>query len=141
MFTPSLLMQGLEKHGVGRWREIGEELLPQWDDQFLRIKTGRLFGSQSLARYVGWKGSKCVSIPTATSCHCLQLRTVSSAFKHAAACYCSALSPLAAADRLSHAANRDICLIAMFAEQCNPECVNDLWYPRICWASKSSKAS
>lgn len=52
------LYQGLEKHGVGRWREIGEELLPQWDDQFLRIKTGRLFGSQSLARYVGWKGSK-----------------------------------------------------------------------------------
>lgn len=53
-----LLYQGLEKHGVGKWREIGEELLPGWDDQQLRIKASRLLGSQSLARYVGWKGDR-----------------------------------------------------------------------------------
>lgn len=49
-------MQGLEKHGVGKWREISEELLPKWDDQALRVKAARLMGTQSLARYVGWKG-------------------------------------------------------------------------------------
>lgn len=53
-----LLYQGLEKHGVGRWREIGEEFLPKWDDQALRVKTTRLLGSQSLARYIGWQGNR-----------------------------------------------------------------------------------
>lgn len=52
------LYQGLEKHGVGKWREISEEFLPKWDDQSLRIKSARLLGSQSLARYVGWKGNR-----------------------------------------------------------------------------------
>lgn len=52
-------LQGLEKHGVGRWREIGAEFLPKWDDQALRGKTARLLGSQSLARYTGWKGDRC----------------------------------------------------------------------------------
>ena len=50
--------QGLEKYGVGKWREISEELLPKWDDQAIRIKASRLMGSQSLARYVGWKGNR-----------------------------------------------------------------------------------
>lgn len=53
-----MLYKGLEKHGVGKWREIGEEVLPGWDDQQLRIKAARLFGSQSLARYVGWRGDR-----------------------------------------------------------------------------------
>ena len=58
------MLQGLEKHGIGRWQEIGEELLPQWDDQTLRLKAARLMGSQSLARYVGWKGSRFASLPS-----------------------------------------------------------------------------
>jgi hypothetical protein len=53
-----LLYQGLERHGVGKWREIGEEFLSGWDDQQLRIKASRLLGTQSLARHVGWKGSR-----------------------------------------------------------------------------------
>jgi hypothetical protein len=60
--TTHVRLQGIEKHGVGRWREIGEELLPRWDDTTLRLKTTRLLGSQSLARYIGWKGDRCRSI-------------------------------------------------------------------------------
>lgn len=52
-------MQGLEEYGVGKWREISERYLPKWDDQSLRVKAARLLGSQSLARYVGWKGGCC----------------------------------------------------------------------------------
>ena len=55
---PAFNWQGLEKYGVGKWREIGEEFLSQWDDQALRLKACRLMGSQSLARYVGWTGDK-----------------------------------------------------------------------------------
>ena len=51
-------MQALEKHGVGNWREISEQYLPKWDDQAIRIKASRLMGSQSLARYIGWKGNR-----------------------------------------------------------------------------------
>ena len=50
--------QGLERFGVGKWSEIAAELLPRWDDQTLRVKAARLLGSQSLARYVGWKGNR-----------------------------------------------------------------------------------
>lgn len=50
--------QALEKHGVGNWREISEQYLPKWDDQAIRIKASRLIGSQSLARYIGWKGNR-----------------------------------------------------------------------------------
>lgn len=50
--------QGLEQYGVGQWREISDSLLPQWDETALRIKAARLLGSQSLARYVGWKGDR-----------------------------------------------------------------------------------
>jgi hypothetical protein len=53
-----LLLNGLEKHGIGRWREIGEEFLPRWDDQAIRVKASRLMGTQSLARYIGWKGDR-----------------------------------------------------------------------------------
>jgi len=54
-------LQGLEKHGIGRWREIGEEFLPRWDDQAIRVKASRLMGTQSLARYIGWKGDRLVT--------------------------------------------------------------------------------
>lgn len=53
-----LLYEALEKHGVGNWREISEQYLPKWDDQAIRIKASRLMGSQSLARYIGWKGNR-----------------------------------------------------------------------------------
>lgn len=52
-----LLYKGLEKYGVGKWRDISQTFLPRWDDQSLRLKAARMLGSQSLARYVGWKGS------------------------------------------------------------------------------------
>jgi hypothetical protein len=50
--------QGLERFGVGKWGDISAELLPRWDDQALRVKAARLLGSQSLARYVAWKGTR-----------------------------------------------------------------------------------
>mmetsp|Transcript_16492 Transcript_16492/g.49377 ORF Transcript_16492/g.49377 Transcript_16492/m.49377 type:complete len:370 (-) Transcript_16492:415-1524(-) len=53
-----LLYQGLEEFGVGRWRKIREELLSDWDEHSLRMKTARLLGTQSLVRYIGWKGDR-----------------------------------------------------------------------------------
>ncbi|KAK9838137.1 hypothetical protein WJX81_003339 [Elliptochloris bilobata] len=53
-----LLYKGIEKYGIGKWNEISAELLPKWDDQAIRVKASRLMGSQSLARYVAWKGNK-----------------------------------------------------------------------------------
>lgn len=52
------LLKGIEKHGVGKWREIISEHaeLGRYDDQFIRLKTARLLGTQSLARHMGWKG-------------------------------------------------------------------------------------
>ena len=52
------LYKGLETFGVGGWRAMVDNLLPRWDETALRIKAGRLMGTQSLARYVGWKGSR-----------------------------------------------------------------------------------
>ncbi|PNH06432.1 hypothetical protein TSOC_007217 [Tetrabaena socialis] len=53
------LLKGLEEHGVGKWREIARDFLPgdQWEETQLRTRAARLLGTQSLARYVGWKGS------------------------------------------------------------------------------------
>lgn len=53
-------IQGLEKHGVGKWREMINEFpeLKRYDEQFIRIKASRLLGTQSLARHVGWKGDR-----------------------------------------------------------------------------------
>jgi len=53
-------LQGLENHGVGRWREMITEYpeLRRYDEQFVRIKAARLLGTQSLARHVGWKGNR-----------------------------------------------------------------------------------
>lgn len=52
------LYLGLERHGVGGWRVIRDTLLPRWDETALRVKASRLLGSQSLARYPGWKGDQ-----------------------------------------------------------------------------------
>ena len=49
------LYKGLEKHGVGKWREIGEEYLSGWDDHTIRLKTARLIGCQNLSWYMGKK--------------------------------------------------------------------------------------
>lgn len=50
--------QGIEAYGVGRWREVREALLPEWEEAALRGKAARALGSQSLARYAGWKGDR-----------------------------------------------------------------------------------
>uniref|UniRef100_A0A7S0UMB0 Myb-like domain-containing protein n=1 Tax=Polytomella parva TaxID=51329 RepID=A0A7S0UMB0_9CHLO len=52
------LYKGLQIYGVGKWRQIATTLLPLWDEQQLRIRSAKLLGTQSLARYVGWKGDK-----------------------------------------------------------------------------------
>ena len=52
------LYKGLETFGVGGWRAMVDTLLPRWDETALRVKAGRLMGTQSLARYVGWKGGR-----------------------------------------------------------------------------------
>lgn len=43
---------------MGAWRDIRASLLPEWDETALRVKASRLLGSQSLARYPGWKGDR-----------------------------------------------------------------------------------
>jgi len=73
-----LLIQGIEKHGIGSWAKIQEEFLTLWVGQGsstwiifninnyllqelseLRVKTARLMGRQSLVQYIedGWKGN------------------------------------------------------------------------------------
>ena len=52
------LYKGLEEFGVGGWRSMVDALLPRWDETALRVKAGRMMGTQSLARYVGWRGNK-----------------------------------------------------------------------------------
>ena len=52
------LYEALATLGVGSWKEARAKLLPAWDETALRVKASRLFGSQSLARYAGWKGDR-----------------------------------------------------------------------------------
>ncbi|OZJ04415.1 hypothetical protein BZG36_02917 [Bifiguratus adelaidae] len=52
-----LLIQGIEKYGIGHFREISEELLPAWSGNDLRLKTIRLIGRQNLQLYKDWKGN------------------------------------------------------------------------------------
>eukprot|EP00879_Flechtneria_rotunda_P007372 GHRR01007733.1.p1 GENE.GHRR01007733.1~~GHRR01007733.1.p1 ORF type:complete len:199 (+),score=46.31 GHRR01007733.1:559-1155(+) len=47
------LYKGLEKHGVGKWRDIGTELLPGWDENSIRLKAAKLLGCQNLSWYQG----------------------------------------------------------------------------------------
>ena len=51
-------LQSIAVHGVGKWREMREALLPEWEEATLRVKAALLLGSQSLARYAGWKGDR-----------------------------------------------------------------------------------
>ncbi|KAI9255718.1 hypothetical protein BDA99DRAFT_547968 [Phascolomyces articulosus] len=52
-----LLIQGIEKHGIGSFGEISKESLPKWSTNDLRIKCIRLIGRQNLQLYRGWKGN------------------------------------------------------------------------------------
>lgn len=53
-----LLCTGIEKHGIGSWKDIRREYLNKWDEQSIRIKATKLIGCQNLKRYEGWKGTK-----------------------------------------------------------------------------------
>jgi len=53
-----LLIQGIEKYGIGNWKQIKEELLPLWVESELRVKASFLIGRQSLKLYKGWKGDE-----------------------------------------------------------------------------------
>ncbi|CAG8545884.1 6097_t:CDS:2 [Ambispora leptoticha] len=54
----SLLIQGIAKYGIGHFREISDNLLPDWSAQDLRVKTMRLMGRQNLQLYKDWKGNE-----------------------------------------------------------------------------------
>ncbi|GJJ76385.1 hypothetical protein EMPS_08744 [Entomortierella parvispora] len=53
-----LLIKGIEKHGIGHFREISEEFLPSWSGNDLRVKSMRLVGRQNLQLYKDWKGNE-----------------------------------------------------------------------------------
>ncbi|KAG0255038.1 hypothetical protein DFQ27_006490 [Actinomortierella ambigua] len=53
-----LLIKGIEKHGIGHFREISEEFLSAWSGNDLRVKTMRLVGRQNLQLYKDWKGGE-----------------------------------------------------------------------------------
>ncbi|KAG4093017.1 hypothetical protein H8356DRAFT_1700605 [Neocallimastix lanati (nom. inval.)] len=53
-----LLIKGIEKYGIGHFREISENLLPKWSGNDLRIKTIHLIGRQNLKLYKDWKGNE-----------------------------------------------------------------------------------
>jgi hypothetical protein len=46
---------GLEKYGVGKWRQMAEEMLRGWDENNIRLKAAKLLGCQNLSRYYGRK--------------------------------------------------------------------------------------
>eukprot|EP00803_Ostreobium_quekettii_P011397 evm.model.scf_473.1 EVM.evm.TU.scf_473.1 scf_473:766-1555(+) len=52
------LFEGIRRFGVGQWQEISSTFLPEWGEQTIRLWTMRTLGSQSLARYMAWKGSR-----------------------------------------------------------------------------------
>ncbi|KAI9318028.1 hypothetical protein BX666DRAFT_1934086 [Dichotomocladium elegans] len=53
----ALLIEGIEKYGIGNFGEVSKELLPKWSTNDLRIKCIRLIGRQNLQLYRGWKGN------------------------------------------------------------------------------------
>ncbi|KAJ3226581.1 hypothetical protein HK099_004608 [Clydaea vesicula] len=53
-----LLIKGIEKWGIGHFREISDEFLPDWQPNDLRIKAMRLIGRQNLQLYKDWKGNE-----------------------------------------------------------------------------------
>ncbi|KAJ2717271.1 hypothetical protein H4R19_000023 [Coemansia spiralis] len=50
------LLEGIERHGIGHFREISESLLPEWSGNDLRMKSIRAMGRQNLQLYKGWRG-------------------------------------------------------------------------------------
>ncbi|KAI7875067.1 uncharacterized protein EV154DRAFT_526790 [Mucor mucedo] len=53
----ALLIEGIEKHGIGHFGEISKESLPKWSTNDLRVKCIRLIGRQNLQLYRDWKGN------------------------------------------------------------------------------------
>ncbi|KAF8934619.1 hypothetical protein BGZ47_010287 [Haplosporangium gracile] len=53
-----LLIKGIEKYGIGHFREISEEFLSAWSGNDLRVKSIRLMGRQNLQLYKDWKGNE-----------------------------------------------------------------------------------
>ncbi|CEG71811.1 hypothetical protein RMATCC62417_07480 [Rhizopus microsporus] len=53
----TLLIEGIEKYGIGHFGEISKELLPKWSTNDLRVKCIRLIGRQNLQLYRDWKGN------------------------------------------------------------------------------------
>ncbi|KAI8318854.1 hypothetical protein GQ54DRAFT_320868 [Martensiomyces pterosporus] len=51
------LLEGIETYGIGHFREISENLLPEWSGNDLRMKAIRVMGRQNLQLYKDWKGS------------------------------------------------------------------------------------
>ncbi|KAJ2158432.1 hypothetical protein GGF46_003783 [Coemansia sp. RSA 552] len=51
------LLEGIEKYGIGHFREISEGLLPDWSGNDLRMKAIRVMGRQNLQLYKGWRGN------------------------------------------------------------------------------------
>jgi hypothetical protein len=47
------LYRGLEQYGVGKWRQMADDMLKGWDDTSIRLKAAKLLGSQNLSRYYG----------------------------------------------------------------------------------------
>ncbi|GAN05507.1 conserved hypothetical protein [Mucor ambiguus] len=52
-----LLIQGIQKYGIGNWNDIRKELLNEWTSNDLRLKCIRLIGRQNLQLYKDWKGN------------------------------------------------------------------------------------
>jgi len=53
-----LLLDGLERHGVGRWREIASAMPPAWDETSVRARAARALGRQNLSAYAGRRLSR-----------------------------------------------------------------------------------
>ncbi|KAL9539696.1 hypothetical protein MBANPS3_010113 [Mucor bainieri] len=53
----NLLIQGIQKYGIGNWNDIRKELLKEWTSNDLRLKCIRLIGRQNLQLYKDWKGN------------------------------------------------------------------------------------
>jgi hypothetical protein len=52
------LYSGLSKYGVGKWRDIGQDMLQGWDDHSIRIKAAKLLGCQNLSWFYDRRYSK-----------------------------------------------------------------------------------
>ncbi|KAI8980795.1 hypothetical protein BDB01DRAFT_795601 [Pilobolus umbonatus] len=54
----ALLIEGIEKYGIGHFGEIAKELLTAWSTNDLRVKCIRLIGRQNLQLYRDWRGNE-----------------------------------------------------------------------------------